>query len=323
MKISLKSDEVNFLIYRYLIDNGFSHTAYCFKNEGNLGYSSSPFINQLVTDENWAVGRISSNFYLPPHCLLTLLQKAMMYLWVEHHADDETGGLIECDSGFRLFSRHTCEKSGTEHDHTSGDEEDHRNEDDESEKDVAKDDRKGKDGKWTKSTTSKEVKGTRTASSGRGKPGARGKQAALAGQLQTLNARRMGGRHSRRGRKAAGCENDEDMDESDDGRGVSESTNNRGRPSDSEVGPGSNSDEVSVESGNERSAEKTPGDKKPLGRRSASKEVISKYVVHDTKFSYPPSASSDITMKIGKDKTKYGSMARSPSTMAETEGVEI
>jgi hypothetical protein len=39
MKVILHSDEINLLIYRYLQESGFFHTAFTFCAEANLGRS--------------------------------------------------------------------------------------------------------------------------------------------------------------------------------------------------------------------------------------------------------------------------------------------
>jgi len=104
-RISISSDEVNLLIYRYLIEAGmslcafycdslagFKHSAFAFHGESLL--SRSP--NLVQTD-------------MPPGTLVTLLQKALLFLYVETHVAND-GQTIQCDEAFSLLKPH-------DHDH--------------------------------------------------------------------------------------------------------------------------------------------------------------------------------------------------------------
>ena len=65
--MSISADEVNYLIYRYLQENGFSHTAFTFAYESLVAKSSVAY-----TD-------------VPPGALITFLQKGLEYVGIEEH----------------------------------------------------------------------------------------------------------------------------------------------------------------------------------------------------------------------------------------------
>ncbi|KAL5279844.1 TBL1XR1 family protein [Megaselia abdita] len=69
--ISFSSDEVNFLIFRYLQESGFSHSAYVFGVESTISQSN---INGAL---------------VPPAALLTILQKGLQYTEVEYSLGDD------------------------------------------------------------------------------------------------------------------------------------------------------------------------------------------------------------------------------------------
>ena len=65
-KMSISSDEVNYLIYRYLVESGFSHSSFCF------GYETAIHHVELKTRVNQGT-------------LISLLQKGLLYTQVEAH----------------------------------------------------------------------------------------------------------------------------------------------------------------------------------------------------------------------------------------------
>ncbi|RQX72277.1 transducin beta-like protein TBL1 [Toxoplasma gondii CAST] len=93
MRIHLSSDEVNLLVHRYLLENGFLHSAFAFSAEAAI--SKNPF-------------HATHAEKLPPNALVTLLQKALLFIYVEFHTEDETGRAIPCDEAFSFFKRHEC-----------------------------------------------------------------------------------------------------------------------------------------------------------------------------------------------------------------------
>eukprot|EP00742_Colponemidia_sp_Colp-10_P002767 GILJ01002957.1.p1 GENE.GILJ01002957.1~~GILJ01002957.1.p1 ORF type:complete len:498 (+),score=66.24 GILJ01002957.1:214-1707(+) len=87
--MSITSDEVNFLVYRYLLESGFRHAAYTF------GYES------LIAKSNIKAADV------PPGALVSFLQKGLQYIEIEAHLAD-SGKEIHCDQPFTLLTPHTC-----------------------------------------------------------------------------------------------------------------------------------------------------------------------------------------------------------------------
>lgn len=63
--MSVSSDEINFLVYRYLLESGFSHSAFTFSLESHVHQSS---INGSS---------------VPPGALISVLQKGLQYIEAE------------------------------------------------------------------------------------------------------------------------------------------------------------------------------------------------------------------------------------------------
>ncbi len=63
--MSVNSDEVNFLVYRYLLESGFTHSAFTFALESHIHQSS---INGSS---------------VPPGALISVLQKGLQYIEAE------------------------------------------------------------------------------------------------------------------------------------------------------------------------------------------------------------------------------------------------
>jgi len=68
--MSISADEVNYLIYRYLQENGFSHSAFTFAYESLVAKSAVAY-----TD-------------VPPGALVTFLQKGLEYVGIEEHINE-------------------------------------------------------------------------------------------------------------------------------------------------------------------------------------------------------------------------------------------
>lgn len=126
MKVILHSDEVNLLIYRYLQESGFLHTAFTFGAEANLGRpvtltGSSTSLPSSGTVGGSVLQQLGPR--LPPNCLISMLHKALLYCWIEHHTDPDTGLEIMCDQPFGFFNRHCCrvEQKSSEDDAEGGD----------------------------------------------------------------------------------------------------------------------------------------------------------------------------------------------------------
>jgi len=87
--MSLTSDEVNFLVYRYLLESGFQHSAFSFAHES------------LVTKSNIETSKV------PPGALISFIQKGLQYCEVESHINDD-GTETVCDEGFSVLAPHKC-----------------------------------------------------------------------------------------------------------------------------------------------------------------------------------------------------------------------
>jgi transducin (beta)-like 1 len=88
--MSISSDEINFLIYRYLQESGFHHAAFSF------GYES------LIANSN------INGSEVPHGALISYLQKGLQYKEIETHLG-ESGQQVNCDEPFNLLTTHICQ----------------------------------------------------------------------------------------------------------------------------------------------------------------------------------------------------------------------
>ncbi|TDL28350.1 WD40 repeat-like protein [Rickenella mellea] len=91
--IQMTADEVNHLIYAYLRDSGFEHTAFTLRTEGQLDRSHL------------------FNRHIPRGELVELLSKSLLYVEVETHWRGDTM-VTECKAPFSLLRRHECSSEG-------------------------------------------------------------------------------------------------------------------------------------------------------------------------------------------------------------------
>jgi len=89
--MSISSDDVNYLIYRYLQEAGFLHSAFLFGQES------------LIANTNTINGSD-----VPPGALISYLQKGLQYKAIETHIG-ENGQEINCDEPFSLLQPHICQ----------------------------------------------------------------------------------------------------------------------------------------------------------------------------------------------------------------------
>eukprot|EP00951_Prasinocladus_malaysianus_P001653 scaffold11618_cov45-Prasinocladus_malaysianus.AAC.1 len=68
--MSITSDEINFLVFRYLQESGFSHSAFTF------GYES--FVHKSKLNGN----------DVPPGALISFIQKGLQYLELEANLNE-------------------------------------------------------------------------------------------------------------------------------------------------------------------------------------------------------------------------------------------
>eukprot|EP01129_Flabellula_baltica_P009476 TRINITY_DN3877_c0_g1_i2.p1 TRINITY_DN3877_c0_g1~~TRINITY_DN3877_c0_g1_i2.p1 ORF type:complete len:389 (-),score=74.55 TRINITY_DN3877_c0_g1_i2:268-1434(-) len=89
--LTFTSDEVNYLIYRYLKESGFEHTCFTFAYESRV-LQSTDFINPHD---------------VKPGSLINVIQKGLQYMEVEAHVKED-GLVIECDQPISLVKPHKC-----------------------------------------------------------------------------------------------------------------------------------------------------------------------------------------------------------------------
>jgi transducin (beta)-like 1 len=91
----ITSEEVNYLIYRYLLEAGFVHSAFTFGQESFVSQSE-------VRPADVA-----------PGLLISVLQKGLQYSALEHHINED-GSERKCGKPFNLLHVHVCEEEEKE-----------------------------------------------------------------------------------------------------------------------------------------------------------------------------------------------------------------
>ncbi|KAJ2159377.1 hypothetical protein GGF46_003080 [Coemansia sp. RSA 552] len=92
----LRSDDVNYLVYRYLRESGFMHSSYIFQFESQIH----------KTDD----GDLPN---VEPGSLIRVLQKGLQYMDVETHLNED-GTARLCTAPFSLVGKHVCSVQPTE-----------------------------------------------------------------------------------------------------------------------------------------------------------------------------------------------------------------
>ncbi|KAF9438692.1 hypothetical protein BGZ76_005835 [Entomortierella beljakovae] len=95
--MSVTSEEINYLIFRYLQESGFVHTGFAFQNESHI--HKSDFRNANVQ----------------PGALVSVLQKGLLYMDLELHVNEvrptiTDGSERECTGPVALIGPHRCDK---------------------------------------------------------------------------------------------------------------------------------------------------------------------------------------------------------------------
>ncbi|KAJ2000792.1 hypothetical protein GGI02_004802 [Coemansia sp. RSA 2322] len=85
----LKSEDVNYLVYRYLKESGFLHSSYIFQFESQIHKND----NEIPSVE--------------PGSLIRVLQKGLQYMDVETHLNED-GTARLCTAPFSLVGKHVC-----------------------------------------------------------------------------------------------------------------------------------------------------------------------------------------------------------------------
>ncbi|KAF9575985.1 hypothetical protein EC968_000948 [Mortierella alpina] len=89
--MSVTSEEINYLIFRYLQESGFIHTGFAFQNESHI--HKSEYRNSNVQ----------------PGALVSVLQKGLLYMDLELHVNED-GSERECTGPVALIGAHRCDK---------------------------------------------------------------------------------------------------------------------------------------------------------------------------------------------------------------------
>ncbi|KAG8754968.1 hypothetical protein FRC14_004477 [Serendipita sp. 396] len=89
-EIKISADEINALIHSYMLDSGFAHSAFTFRNETNLGRSP-------LGKMTFRRGQLTE-----------LLVKSLLYIEVETHWKKQPGS---CNEPFTLLGAHNCKYS--------------------------------------------------------------------------------------------------------------------------------------------------------------------------------------------------------------------
>ncbi|ORX93815.1 WD40 repeat-like protein [Basidiobolus meristosporus CBS 931.73] len=94
--MSITSEEVNYLIYRYLKESGFEHSTFAFEHETHIHKSELRDLD------------------VSPGTLINILQKGLQYMSIEVHLNED-GTERECSAPFSLLTPHKCEKPTKKH----------------------------------------------------------------------------------------------------------------------------------------------------------------------------------------------------------------
>lgn len=87
--MSLTSEELNLLIFHYLQESGFTHSAFVFREETLRHYEPA-------------------GLKVPLGALVSVVQKGLQYMEVEAHLN-ENGEEINCSAPFTILGEHQCE----------------------------------------------------------------------------------------------------------------------------------------------------------------------------------------------------------------------
>eukprot|EP01105_Mastigella_eilhardi_P005220 TRINITY_DN16980_c0_g1_i1.p1 TRINITY_DN16980_c0_g1~~TRINITY_DN16980_c0_g1_i1.p1 ORF type:complete len:556 (-),score=157.25 TRINITY_DN16980_c0_g1_i1:47-1714(-) len=85
----ISSDDINVLVYRYLHESGFAHSAFTFATECHVA--------------------AKSHAQVPPGALVAFLQKGLFLYSVECHVKQDGTEVTDCDEHFSLVAPHKCQ----------------------------------------------------------------------------------------------------------------------------------------------------------------------------------------------------------------------
>jgi hypothetical protein len=90
-EMSISSDEVNYLIYRYLQENGDYLPFSPLSSHNSIGFTHSAF---SFAHESLVVKSTVAYTDLPPGALITFLQKGLEYVGIEEHINEVGSSLM-------------------------------------------------------------------------------------------------------------------------------------------------------------------------------------------------------------------------------------
>ena len=87
--LQITAEEINFILYQYLQESGFSHSAYTFGKESNI------------------IENKYRHFHIPAGMLIVFLEKALTLIHIETHYS-EGDNMIVWNEPFSLLNPHHC-----------------------------------------------------------------------------------------------------------------------------------------------------------------------------------------------------------------------
>ncbi|KAI9318986.1 WD40-repeat-containing domain protein [Dichotomocladium elegans] len=91
--MTLTSEQVNIIVYRYLQESGFRHTSFAFQHESQIQ-------NSAYRDTEIQAG-----------ALINIIHKGLQFMDIEAHMNED-GELMECNIPFSLLEPHHCDLTG-------------------------------------------------------------------------------------------------------------------------------------------------------------------------------------------------------------------
>ena len=85
--LHITAEEINFILYQYLQESGYSHSAYTFGKESN------------IIDNKYR------HFHIPAGMLIVFLEKALTLIHIETHYNEEND-MVVCNETFSLLNPH-------------------------------------------------------------------------------------------------------------------------------------------------------------------------------------------------------------------------
>lgn len=85
--LHITAEEINFILYQYLQESGFSHSAYTFGKECNI------------------IENKYRHFHIPAGMLIVFLEKALTLIHIETHYS-EGDDMVVCNEPFSLLNPH-------------------------------------------------------------------------------------------------------------------------------------------------------------------------------------------------------------------------